>query len=144
MYVSKKNTLEIPFDFQTYMAKAEEKALVDSGATENFINHKTVKQLHLGTKALTLAQPVFNVDRTHNKAGTIDQMIHLYVTLGDKEQRLQFFVTDLGKDQMILEYPWLQKFNPRIDWAQGQLQGRLKVQTTVSKAQEAKHMALCL
>jgi hypothetical protein len=43
MYVTKKNALEIPFNFQTYMAKAEEQALMDSGAMENFINKGTVK-----------------------------------------------------------------------------------------------------
>jgi hypothetical protein len=53
MYVTKKNVLEIPFNFQTYMARAEEKALVNSGATENFINKKTVKRLRLGTKTLS-------------------------------------------------------------------------------------------
>jgi hypothetical protein len=31
MYVSKENALEIPFDFKTYMAKAEEIALINSG-----------------------------------------------------------------------------------------------------------------
>jgi hypothetical protein len=98
MYVTRKNMLEIPFTFQTYMAKAEEKALVDSGAMENFIDYKTVARLCLGTKKLTLAQPVFNVDRTHNKAGTINQTIHLYTKLGDTEQHLQFFIMDLGKD----------------------------------------------
>jgi hypothetical protein len=30
MYVSNSNALEIPFAFKTYMAQAEEKALVDS------------------------------------------------------------------------------------------------------------------
>ena len=83
MYVTKKNTLEIPFDFQTYMAKAEEKALMDSRATENFIDKGMVKQLKLGTRPLSPAQPVFNMDRTHNKAGTISKTIHLYVTLRD-------------------------------------------------------------
>jgi hypothetical protein len=42
MYVSNSNALEIPFAFKTYMAQAEEKALVDSGAMENFIDYKTV------------------------------------------------------------------------------------------------------
>jgi len=42
MYVSKQNALEIPFDFHTYMAKAEEIVLVNSRATENFINFKTL------------------------------------------------------------------------------------------------------
>jgi hypothetical protein len=45
MYVRKTNALEIPFNFQTYMAKVEEIALVDSGATENFIDKETVKWL---------------------------------------------------------------------------------------------------
>jgi hypothetical protein len=52
MYVSKKNALEIPFDFKTYMGGGKEKALIDSGAMENFIDYKTVKQLKLGTKKL--------------------------------------------------------------------------------------------
>jgi hypothetical protein len=43
MYVSKKNALEIPFDFKTYMGGRQEKALIDSRATENFIDYKTVK-----------------------------------------------------------------------------------------------------
>jgi hypothetical protein len=84
------------------------------------------------------------VDGTHNKAGTIDQTIHLYTKLGETEQHLQFFVTDLGKDQMILGYPWLQTFNPDINWTNGELKKQLSVQTMVSKAQEAKHKALRL
>jgi hypothetical protein len=144
MYVSKKNALEIPFDFKTYMGGRKEKALVDSGAMENFIDYKTVKWLKLGTKKLTPAWPVFNIDGTHNKAGTIDQTIHLYTKLGETEQCLQFFVTDLGKDCMILGYPWLQTFNPDINWTNGKLKGQLSVQTTVSKAQQAKHTALCI
>jgi hypothetical protein len=52
MYVSNSNTLEIPFAFKTYMAQAEEKALVDSGATENFIDYKTVARLRLGSNKL--------------------------------------------------------------------------------------------
>jgi hypothetical protein len=83
MYVTKKNALKIPFDFQTYMAKAEEKALMNSGAMENFIDKGTVKRLRLGTKPLSPARPVYNVDGTHNKAGMISETIHLYVMLGE-------------------------------------------------------------
>jgi predicted aspartyl protease len=123
MYVTKRNALKIPFDFQTYMAKVKERALIDSGATENFINHKTVERLHLETKELKVPQPVFNVDGTHNKAGMITRMIYLYITLGNQEHRLQFFITDLGKDQMILGYPWLKQFNPDINWADATMKG---------------------
>jgi hypothetical protein len=36
------------------MAKAEEVALVDSGAMENFIDYQTVVQLRLGFNKLTV------------------------------------------------------------------------------------------
>ena len=45
---------------------AEETALLDSGATENFIDHATVVRLCLGTKKLEKPQQVFNVDGTYN------------------------------------------------------------------------------
>jgi hypothetical protein len=31
------------------------------------------------------------------------------------------FVTNLGKDQIILSYPWLKAFNPDINWKEGKL-----------------------
>ncbi len=29
---------------------------------------------------------------------------------------MQFLVTDLGEDEVVLGYPWLVAFQPRIDW----------------------------
>ena len=71
----------------------EETALVDSGATESFVNQETLRRLKLGTMKLTRPQITLNVDGTPNKAGTISQAVHLYVTLGKKEKRILFFVT---------------------------------------------------
>jgi hypothetical protein len=138
MYVSKENALEIPFDFKTYMAKAEEVALVDSGATENFIDYQTVVWLRLGSNKLATPRPVHNIDGTPNKSGEITHSINLYVQLGNKEQRIRFFVTNLGKDRMILGHPWLRTFNPQINWEKGNLQGKLKISTTAAKQQIAQ------
>ena len=133
MYVSNSNALEIPFAFKTYMAQAEEKALVDSGATENFIDYKTVARLRLGSNKLERPRPVHNVDGTPNKSGGITNSVTLYVKFGDKEQRVEFFVTNLGKDRMILGHPWLHKFNPVINWKQGTINGKLEIATTAAK-----------
>ena len=46
---------------------AEEMILLDTGATENFINQTTVDKLCLGTKRLPYSQAVYNID------GTLDQ-----------------------------------------------------------------------
>jgi Retroviral aspartyl protease len=135
MYVSKENALEIPFNFKTYMAKAEEVALVNSGATENFIDYQTVARLRLGSNKLATPRPVHNVNRTPNKSGEITHSTDLYIQLGNKEQCVRFFVTNLGKDRMILGHPWLRTFNPQIDWAKGNLQGKLEISTTATKQQ---------
>jgi gag-polyprotein putative aspartyl protease len=138
MYVSKENALKIPFDFKTYMAKAEEAALVDSGATENFIDYQTVVRLRLGSSKLATPRPVHNVDGTPNKSGEITHATDLYVRLGNKEQRVRFFVTNLGKDRMILGHPWLRTFNPQINWEKGRLQGKLEISTAAAKRQIAQ------
>jgi gag-polyprotein putative aspartyl protease len=138
MYVSKENTLEIPFEFKTYMAKAEEIALVDSGATENFIDYQTVVQLRLGSKKLPVPRPVHNINGTKNKAGEITHSVDLYVNLGKREQCVRLFITNLGKDRMILGHPWLHTFNPQIDWTKGNLQGKLEIVTTTAKGQIAQ------
>jgi hypothetical protein len=45
---------------------AEETGLLDIGATESFINHKTVVRLHLRTQKLIIPRPVYNVDGSAN------------------------------------------------------------------------------
>jgi hypothetical protein len=143
MYVSKENALEIPVDFKTYMAKAEEIALVNSGAMENFIDYQTVVRLRLGSNKLAVPRPVHNVDGTPNKSGEITHSVDLYVQLRNREKRVRFFVTNLGKDCMILGHPWLHTFNPQIDWTKGKLQGKLEIATTAAKQQIAQtHLLL--
>ena len=45
MYLSERNSMKIPFAFQSNQLKAEEVALLDSGAMETFITQNKVKQL---------------------------------------------------------------------------------------------------
>jgi hypothetical protein len=59
---------------------AEEKALVDSEAMENFIDHQTVKRLRLGTKKLKHPIPIRNIDGTQNRAGHITNFLELIIT----------------------------------------------------------------
>jgi len=48
------------------LKRAKAPALLDSGATENFISQEYVKYLHLPIKKLPEAQKLFNVDGTPN------------------------------------------------------------------------------
>ncbi len=38
---------------------------------------------------------------------------------GPKRTRLQYFLTDLGENHLILGYPWFTSAQPKIDWAKG-------------------------
>ena len=109
---------------------AEETGLLDTGATESFIDHKTVVRLRLGTQKLAVPRPIFNVDRSANKHGTITHITYLLVTQGHKKHRVPFYVANLGQDRFIFGYPWCQDFSPSIDWKNSILNGpKIKVET---------------
>jgi ribosomal protein L39E len=65
---------------------------------------------------------VFNVDGTPNKEGTITHFTQLKTRINGRIKRTTFLVAGLGKEKVILGFPWLQTESPVIDWEQGTLQ----------------------
>jgi len=98
MYISRFNSVVMPFNLYTFKGKVEERALVDSGAMANFINYKTVVRLQLGTQKLNNIQTVKNIDGTLNHSGNITHCCDLLVSQDRKQERTRFFVTNLGGD----------------------------------------------
>jgi len=130
VFVNKSNSIQLKVPITHYRGTAEETILLDTGATENFIDQTTVDKLHLGTKKIPFAQPVFNVDGTLNRAGSITRACDLLVTQGNKKERTRFFVTNIGCDRMLFGYPWFKKFKPDIDWEKSELRGpKVKIET---------------
>ena len=105
----------------TAHAMAKQTALLDSGATENFISHRTWEKLGIGKKALEHPIIVYNVDGTRNKKGEVTHYCWLQVKHGGQEKLQQFFLMSLGGDRMILGYPFLREFDPPLNWAKGEL-----------------------
>ena len=58
-----------------------EEGLLDSGATEKFIDQNFAKAKGLKTKPLAKPIKVYNVDGTPNKRGTIRSYIDLNITI---------------------------------------------------------------
>jgi hypothetical protein len=54
-----------------------------------------------------------------------------------------FYITDLGRDRLILGYPWFKEFNPKIDWSQRRLVGvPIQIETlSYTKSQETRVQA---
>jgi hypothetical protein len=64
MYIRRINAMNVPFKFETARLKADETALIDSGATENFIDEDTWKRLGIGRNQLHEKIILTNVDGT--------------------------------------------------------------------------------
>jgi hypothetical protein len=125
------NTINLAIPVHTACATAKQSALLDSGATENFISFQTWKQLGIGRQELEEPITVHNVDGMENKRGKITHYCWLRILYGSKEKLQKFFLTSLGKDRMILGYPFLQEFNLKINWTEGRLEeGPVELQST--------------
>ena len=66
--------------------------------------------------------PAVNVDRTLNKKGTIKHYVNLELEIFGQPQTIWLLVTGLGKQKILLGFPWLQKNNPLINWQNGTFQ----------------------
>ncbi len=107
--------------FYTHLSKKRAKgvALIDSGATENFMNLRYTQWLNLPIKRLEKPCQLFNVDRTKNKSNDLKFYMDLSVQTGGQRINHQFFLLDLREHKAILGYPWFASTQPKINWAQG-------------------------
>jgi Reverse transcriptase (RNA-dependent DNA polymerase)/RNase H-like domain found in reverse transcriptase len=143
MYISyaNANALNLPISFSNVHKMVADVALVDSGATENFLDQHTVRQWGLSTHKLPHPRYVYNVDGTQNQAGTLTEYCVLRCIVGDKDTLQQFYVTNLGKDRVLLGHPWLSEFNSRINWAKGEVQnGGVRIETKWRKFQHPRQI----
>jgi len=83
VFVNKSNSVQIEFAVISYKRETKEIGLLNTRATENFIDSETVKKLCLGMKELPYQQPVFNVDGTPNRQGKISHYCDLMVSQGN-------------------------------------------------------------
>ena len=72
-------------------------------------------------KQLSRPIPVYNVDSSLNKAGSISEVWETILRYCKHSEHVTFAVTGLGKQDIILGLTWLQKHNPEVDWASGKV-----------------------
>ena len=96
--------------------------MIDSGATGLFLDTQFAKQHRMHLRPLPHAIKLYNIDGTSNSAGKITHLVKLLASIdGNSPQLLEFLVTHLGSEKVILGLPWLRHVNPKIDWACGHL-----------------------
>ena len=121
-----------------YGQKAQTEALVDSGATTNFIDKEYVVKHNLVTDKLPRPLEVRNADGTPNVAGRITTYIRAYVALGDHKSKMLFYVTELGNKDMMIGHTFLKQHNPEIDWRNGEWEFTRCPKSCATKARKRK------
>jgi len=117
--MSSRKSMNLQFYIHSKLKRAKALALIDSGATENFMNLGYAKYLQLPIKRLEEPRSLFNVNGTTNKSRMLQYYTDLQVQTSNQRTNLRFFLTDLGKNKAILGYPWFAAVQPHIDWKNG-------------------------
>ena len=71
--------MRIPVSIRTSYFTADKNALVDSGATDNFIHPNFVSRMGINPKKLKKPRKIWNADSTENKEGMITHYLDLEV-----------------------------------------------------------------
>ncbi|ESK82601.1 reverse transcriptase-rnase h-integrase [Moniliophthora roreri MCA 2997] len=111
--------MHIPLSYNDEIGKVGTNALLDSGAGGLFMSPEKAMKLKLKKKQLPHQIKVFNVDGMANKTAWITQSVTANYTIGTKQMTDTFLISGLGKEEVILGLPWLQKYNPEVDWITG-------------------------
>ena len=75
--------------------------------------------MKLGTQELPKPKKLYNIDDTTNKAGNVTHYVDLTVETAGRKKEMRFLVSNIGREDVILGYPWLAMFEPKFSWAHG-------------------------
>ena len=100
----------------------ETPALIDCGAGGQFIDQNYARKFTI--RKLDKPLMAYNVDGTENKRGKITSFVDLSMTINGRTMDTRLLVTGLGKQKVILGFPWLAQENPDINWTTGEFKWR--------------------
>ena len=100
------------------LGKAEKttKALIDSGASRNFINTSLVKEWNLPLITLNNPKQICTIDGSSVKSGKVWHRVELPIRINNHNHISSFLVCDLGEYPIVLGLRWLTKHNPTVNW----------------------------
>jgi predicted aspartyl protease len=96
-------------------------AMIDCGATENFIDRQFAEQQQLPLTKKVVPRRVLTVDRRGLIGGPIMHDATVTLTINDHWEEIKLHCITIGNSPIIVGLPWLQKHNPNINWKEGRI-----------------------
>ena len=125
-----------PMTFQGTLNHAPVKILIDSGAMGNFVSQQAADRFSFALSHVSNIPVVFANGATGNcnKAA-----LAAYLRFNNHEERIDLRVVSLPHHDIILGQPWLEKWNPEINWRDHEISfvtSNLDPPVMVTKSQE--------
>ena len=96
VFIPTKCQVKAPVSLQSAYLHTKLQALLDSGATNNFISPLTVNHFKLSTYELPKSKVIHNVDGTRNSQGLITYAVNLEVQYNNQSVPLLYMVMNMG------------------------------------------------
>jgi len=94
-------------------------AMIDSGATEDFIDKGFCSKYNIGTMQAKTTREVYLADGQPSAMGPITHIAKVPMDIRSHRELATIQVVKLPNHEGILRMPWLKQHSPRIDWGQG-------------------------
>jgi len=96
-------------------------AMIDSGATEDFIDKGFCSKYNIRTTQVKTTREVYLADGQPSAMGPITHIAKVPMDIGSHRELATFQVAKLPNHEVILGMPWLKQHSPRIDCGQGKI-----------------------
>ena len=102
----------------------EIEALLDSGASGQFINPKLVQELKLPKYRLPNVINIYNADGSINQGEQCTHYTKIDLIINNKRMTIEPKIVTLGTKPLFLGITWLRQHNPDINWEKATLKWR--------------------
>src|SRR5258708_25119688 len=108
--------IQVELTSLTSLTSVSTSMLLDSGATDMFINQSFVQKHQLETTLLPQPVLMHNVDGSPNENRSVTEEVHITLCFGCHSERAHLVVANLGQQTVIIGHSWLTLHNPEVDW----------------------------
>src|SRR5437868_12383573 len=92
-------------------------AMIDSGATEDFIDQGLCHKYGITTTRTGNPRTIYLADGKQSDMGPVTHIAKVPMKIGSHHEQATFQVANLNNHEAVLGMPWLREHSPMIDWA---------------------------